>query len=209
MDRLKNANVPVTDGSIGNGIEPTPRLLGRDRAEPKVGLPLTPPKSHAPSKTHRARKRPGFDNIVLLLQGGGALGAYQCGVYQAMAEAELEPDWVAGISIGSINAAIIAGNPPNQRVEKLRAFWEGITSSPFNLGGGEPASLLARGDSARSALNQMSAITALVAGAAGFFRPRIPSPWFHPPGTVEATSFYDTTPLKASLEALIDFDRIN
>jgi NTE family protein len=150
-----------------------------------------------------------FDNIVLLLQGGGALGAYQGGVYLALAEADLYPDWVAGISIGSINAAIIAGNPPNQRVEKLRKFWEGITSPSFNIMGRELDSLLARGDSARSFLNQMSAITALVSGASGFFRPRILSPWLHPPGTVEATSYYDTTQLKATLEALIDFDRVN
>jgi NTE family protein len=203
MNRLKNANVPVTDGSAAIGLEPRPRV-------PEVGSPRTPPKSRERSKTHRSHKRPAFDNIVLLLQGGGALGAYQGGVYQALAEADLHPDWVAGISIGSINAAIIAGNPPNQRVEKLRAFWEGITTSPFlNVMGGELDPVLARGDSARSFFNQMSAINALVSGASGFFRPRVPNPWFHPPGTVEATSYYDTTQLKATLEGLIDFDRIN
>jgi len=143
---------------------------------PKVGLPRTPAKSHELSKTHRSQKRPVFDNIVLLLQGGGALGAYQGGVYQALAEADLYPDWVAGISIGSINAAIIAGNPPNQRVEKLRKFWEGITSPSFNVMGRELDSLLARRDSARSFLNQMSAITALVSGASGFFRTADPEP---------------------------------
>jgi len=177
---------------------------------PKLGLPSTPPtKSHKLSKTHRPQKPPAFDNVVLLLQGGGALGAYQGGVYEALAEAELHPDWVAGISIGSINAAIIAGNPPNHRVEKLRKFWEGITSLSYNVMDRELFSLLARGDPARSFLNQMSAITALVSGASGFFQPRILSPWLHPPGTVEATSYYDTTQLKATLEALIDFDRIN
>ena len=181
----------------------------RDQAVQKTELPPRSRKSHELSKTHRSAKRPGFDNLILLLQGGGALGAYQGGVYQALAEAGLDPDWVAGISIGSINAAIIAGNSPNQRVEKLRTFWEGITTSPFFNMGGEADSLLARGDSARSFLNQMSALTALVSGASGFFRPRMPSPWFHPPGTVEATSYYDTMQLKATLEALIDFDRIN
>ena len=156
---------------------------------PKLGLPRTPPpKSHKLSKTQRPQKPPAFDNVVLLLQGGGALGAYQGGVYEALAEAELHPDWVAGISIGSINAAIIAGNPPNHRVEKLRKFWEGITSLSYNVMDRELFSLLARGDPARSFLNQMSAITALVSGASGFFRPRILSPWLHPPGTVEATS---------------------
>jgi NTE family protein len=207
MNRLKNANVLVTDGSTGVGLEPARRIVGR---VPKAESPRTPPKSHERSKTHRSQKPPAFGDIILLLQGGGALGAYQAGVYQALAEADLHPDWVAGISIGSINAAIIAGNPPNERVEKLRKFWEGVTTSPsLNVMGGDPDSLLARGDTARSFLNQMSAITALVSGASGFFQPRIPNPWFHPPGTVEATSYYDTTQLKGTLEALIDFDRIN
>jgi NTE family protein len=80
------------------------------------------------NRTSRVRNRPPFECIALLLQGGGALGAYQAGVYQALAEADLHPDWVAGISIGAINSAIIAGNPPEQRVAKLRAFWEGILS---------------------------------------------------------------------------------
>jgi NTE family protein len=157
----------------------------------------------------RSQKRPEFDCIVLLLQGGGALGAYQAGVYEALAEADLHPNWVAGISIGSINAAIIAGNPPNQRVEKLREFWEGITNQPVDLIGGKLGSVMARGDVARASLNQMSAAVALLTGASGFFRPRIPNPWFHPPGTIEATSYYDTMQLKATLESLVDFDRVN
>lgn len=161
------------------------------------------------SKTHIQSKRPAFDRIVLLLQGGGALGAYQGGVYEALAEANLHPDWVAGISIGSINAAIIAGNPPNQRVEKLRGFWEYITNSWFEAGTGGLGSLLGRGDSARGSINQMSASVALMSGAPGFFRPRTLNPWFHPSGALEATSYYDTTPLKATLESFIDFDRVN
>ena len=159
------------------------------------------------SKTHRQAKRPAFDRVVLLLQGGGALGAYQAGVYEALAEADLHPDWVAGISIGAINAAIIAGNPPNLRVEKLREFWHGVTSSWFGVG--ELGLLLARGDTARGSVNQMSAAMALMSGAPGFFRPRIPQPWVHPHGTLEATSYYDTAQLKATLESLIDFDRVN
>jgi NTE family protein len=154
-------------------------------------------------------RRPEFDCIVLLLQGGGALGAYQAGVYEALAEADLHPNWVAGISIGSINAAIIAGNPPNQRVEKLRKFWAGITDQPVDFIGGELGSVMARGDVARGFFNQMSAVVALLTGARGFFRPRIPNPWFHPPGTIEATSYYDTMQLKATLERLVDFDRVN
>lgn len=179
-----------------------------EQAGPTGVLPKRSPKPDELSKTGRLRKRPEFDCIILLLQGGGALGAYQAGVYEALAEAGLHPNWVAGISIGSINAAIIAGNPPNQRVEKLREFWEGITKQPVDLGG-ELGRVMARGDAARASLNQMSAAVALLAGASGFFRPRIPNPWFHPPGTIDATSYYETTQLKATLESIVDFDRVN
>ncbi len=206
MSRLKNTNALAPDGSAPSGLEEPPRVA---RRVPKVELSWTPPESQERRKTHGSQKRPAFHHIILLLQGGGALGAYQGGVYQALAEAELDPDWIAGISIGSVNAAIIAGNPPNQRVEKLRAFWEGITDPSLDAMGGKRDPLLARSDFARSVLNQMSAVAALVSGASGFFRPRILSPFFYPPGRVEATSYYDTAPLKATLEALIDFDRIN
>jgi NTE family protein len=155
------------------------------------------------------RPRPPFECIALILQGGGALGAYQAGVYEALTEAHLHPDRIAGISIGAINGALIAGNAPEARVEKLRAFWEGITAEPWSSWGGRTNSLLLKGDAARQWLNQMSANLALVSGAAGFFTPRIPVPWLYPPGTMEATSFYDTNRLRATLEQLIDFDRIN
>jgi NTE family protein len=155
---------------------------------------------------HRSSGRPPFDCIALLLQGGGALGAYQAGVYEALAENGLDPDWTAGISIGAINAALIAGNPREKRVEKLRQFWEMVTS-PF------PQGLLSqlphKGDAARTLLNQCSANQALLLGAPGFFAPRPLTPWLWPPGSIEATSHYDTRPLKATLERLVDFDRIN
>jgi NTE family protein len=144
-----------------------------------------------------------------LLQGGGALGAYQAGVYEALAEADLHPDWVAGISIGAINGALIAGNATEARVDKLRAFWEGITANPYWDWSERTSSLLVKGDSARQWLNQIKTGLALVSGAPGFFAPRFPAPWLHPPGTVDATSIYDTSGLKATLEQLIDFDRIN
>jgi NTE family protein len=185
------------------------RRPGRREQAASAGLSPTSLKSDELAKLRGTQRRPEFDCIVLLLQGGGALGAYQAGVYEALAEADLHPHWVAGISIGSINAAIIAGNPPNQRVEKLRAFWEGITKQPFGLIDGELGSVMARGDVARASLNQMSAAVALLAGASGFFQPRIPNPWLQPPGTIEATSYYDTTQLKATLESLVDFDRVN
>src|SRR5919205_438454 len=95
--------------------------------------------------------------IALVLQGGGALGSYQAGVYQALAEANLHPDWVAGISIGSINSAIIAGNPPSERVAKLRAFWEGITANPLLDLAVAVDALTPKGDFARSLFNQISA----------------------------------------------------
>src|SRR6202045_4720412 len=85
------------------------------------------------TKSHVGLERPPFECIALVLQGGGALGAYQGGVYQALSEAKLEPDWAAGISIGAINAALIAGNPPEKRVEKLRAFWEAVSTPPLGV----------------------------------------------------------------------------
>src|SRR6266700_6627119 len=159
--------------------------------------------------SHIADERPPFERIALILQGGGALGAYQAGVYQALAEANLHPDWVAGISIGAINSAIIAGNPPEQRVAKLRAFWEGITANPLFDWVAAADQFAPKGDVARSFFNQMSANWALVGGARGFFALRQPAPWLHPVGSLEATSFYETNRLKATLEQFVDFDRIN
>jgi NTE family protein len=161
------------------------------------------------AKTHRARHRPPFECIALVLQGGGALGSYQAGVYQALVEANLQPDWVAGISIGTINAAIIAGNAPEKGVEMLRGFWESITAAPPGLWWNGWLADLARGEMARSLLNQMNAFSAVIGGAAGFFELRIPAPWLHPAGCLEATSFYQTKLLRATLERFVDFDRIN
>jgi NTE family protein len=169
------------------------------------------------------RRRLPFERIALALQGGGALGAYQGGVYQALAEAALHPDWVAGISIGAINAAIIAGNPPAARVDKLREFWELVSSPQMQwlgnsvlvpsggaIDGNRPdVSPLLKGDLARSLLNQWSAASALWWGANGFFAPRALSPWLCADGSMEATSYYDTRPLEQTLQRLIDFDRIN
>lgn len=230
-------------------------------------------------KTHKLSERPPFECIALLLQGGGALGAYQAGVYEALAEAALHPNWVAGISIGGINSALIAGNPPEARVAKLRQFWQSVTTAPLwdgaevlALGTAEPvqeflerasaalaplgltglmpvsakplpaqrstgnelpdktwlgelweklaaspftfqapdlAAFALRGDIARGVANWISAYLALVRGAPEFFIPRIPSPWLQPAGTIEATSYYDTSPLRTTLEQLVDFDRIN
>ena len=158
-------------------------------------------------KTHVATQRPPFERIALILQGGGALGAYQAGVYQALAEANLHPDWVAGISIGAINSALIAGNPPKKRVERLRTFWETVSSPPFGL----PflAALEGRDELTHSLINQLSSLGALIGGAPGFFQPRVPPPFLYPNGAPEALSYYDVAPLRATLEALVDFDLIN
>ena len=152
--------------------------------------------------------RPPFECIALLLQGGGALGAYQAGVYEALAEADLHPDWVAGISIGAINSAIIAGNPPKDRIAKLRTFWEGITANPL-LDWIDATGAMPEGEGVRKCFNEFSAASTLMRGAAGFFGLRLPAPWLHASGNPGATSFYDTKLLKGTLESLIDFDRLN
>jgi NTE family protein len=139
---------------------------------------------------------------VLVLQGGGALGAYQAGAYEALAEAGYLPDWVAGISIGAINGAIIAGNPPEMRVEKLRSFWETVSS-------GLQGTLPFFEDYLRSYFNEASANLAASFGIPGFFSPRIPSPYFQPPGSTSALSLYDTAPLTRTLTELVDFKYLN
>jgi NTE family protein len=146
--------------------------------------------------------RSGFDHEILLLQGGGALGAYQAGVYEGMAEEGMAPTWVVGISIGAINAALIAGNPPNRRVERLREFWDRMSI--------DTATPLASWFSPlRPHANRMAAMSAMAFGVPGFFVPRIPPPIFAAPGDEDALSFYDTSPLKSTLEELVDFDLIN
>jgi NTE family protein len=158
-------------------------------------------------KTHLVNERPPFERIALILQGGGALGAYQAGVYQALAEANLHPDWVAGISIGAVNSALIAGNPPERRVDRLREFWEGVSMSPF----GVPyfAALEINDELIHTAVNQVRSLGILLGGAPGFFKPRVPPPFLYPNGSPEALSYYDAAPLKATLERLVDFDLIN
>jgi len=156
-------------------------------------------------KKARAGRRAG-DECILVLQGGGALGAYQAGVFEALAAMDYTPDWIAGISIGAINAALIAGNPPERRVERLREFWQGVSSFPF----APSLPPLADGvDGARDAFNETSATIAMLFGVAGFFSPRVPAAPFQPPGTPAAISYYDTAPLRESLERLIDFDLLN
>ena len=139
---------------------------------------------------------------ILVLQGGGALGAYQAGVFEALSKVYREPTWVAGISIGAINAALIAGNPAHSRITKLREFWELVSSSIQ-----QPA--LATSVNAREMLNDASATQVMLWGVPGFFAPRFPPAPLQPRGTLEAISYYDTAPLQQTLERLVDFDLIN
>jgi len=142
------------------------------------------------------------DRRVLLLQGGGALGAYHAGVYEGLAAGGFAPDWVVGISVGAINAALIAGNAPERRLERLREFWNLVSAQA-------PLILPAGMEFARPTMNQMAAASAMLFGIPGFFSPRMPAPQFAPAGTIGALSYYDTEPLRATLEKLVDFDRIN
>jgi NTE family protein len=156
-------------------------------------------------------ERPQFERLALVLQGGGALGAYQGGVYQALAEADLHPNWIGGISIGAINAAIIAGNPPKERVARLRAFWERITAPPPwipSIGTSMLGALEFGSDFLHTLVNQTQACTTLMNGAPGFFFPRQIPP-FLGSANIETNSFYDVGPLRETLEELVDFDRIN
>jgi NTE family protein len=153
-----------------------------------------------------------YDYVALLLQGGGALGSYQAGAYQALAEARIEPNWLAGISIGAINGALIAGNPPERRVARLREFWEAVANpngvpylGEFSLA----VSHLFDALDLRAMANMVSASHSLFLGQAGFFFPRVPPPQFRPKGAPGADSFYDTTPLRDTLNRLVDFDLLN
>ena len=148
-----------------------------------------------------------FDSIALVLQGGGALGAYQAGVYERLLEGGIEPTWIAGISIGAINSAIIAGNARENRVARLRDFWELVSTAGDN-GLGDYWSNFAFGDDSRAWVNQLAAGRVLTQGVPGFFEPRMPPPYLLWNGG-GATSYYDTSQLRGTLERLVDFDRIN
>ena len=139
---------------------------------------------------------------VLVLQGGGALGSYQAGAFQALCRNGFDPEWIAGISIGAINAAIIAGNEGEKRVDRLKEFWE-MVSAPV------PWSPVIKGEKSRTVFNETSAAIIATFGVPGFFTPRIPPPAIWPVNGATSLSYYDTSPLKKTLERLVDFDRIN
>jgi len=152
---------------------------------------------------HRApASSPSSAQRVLVLQGGGALGSYQAGAFQALCHQGFEPEWVAGISIGAVNAAIIAGNDEKLRVDRLKEFWE-MVSAPV------PWNPVLKTDRGRSVYNETSAAIIATFGVPGFFTPRIPPAPLWPHGSPQALSYYDTAPLRRTLERLVDFDRIN
>ena len=139
--------------------------------------------------------------VGLMLQGGGALGAYHIGAYQALAEQNLHPDWVAGISIGAINAAVIAGNPPDERVDRLDALWEAISWPDLP----PPVALKLW----QTLHNIASNSEALLFGQPNFFTPRPVNPYLRPPLPPQEVSFYDTSPLLLTLRRFADFALIN
>ena len=144
--------------------------------------------------------RPVMQQVVLVLQGGGALGAYQAGVYQALCEAGIEPDWVVGTSIGAINGAIIAGNAPGQRIARLREFWQSVTKA-------DPLGLFGMSSLFGNALTNLHTITA---GVPGFFEANP----FAALATgaaigVDHVAYYTTMPLRRTLERLLDLEALN
>lgn len=153
-------------------------------------------------RRRRAKALPLPDTVALVLQGGGALGSYQAGVIEALSAAAIEPDWVAGISIGAVNAAIIAGNPPERRVARLRQFWNQATSWL-------PSFPILPDDMVREFVHEWSAGFVAMAGVPGFFGPRFFPPFMAVPGTPEALSFYDSRPLQQTLDELVDWDLLN
>jgi len=143
-----------------------------------------------------------YEFIALVFQGGGALGSYQAGVFEGLSEAGIEPNWMSGVSIGAINASIIAGNKPEDRVAKLKEFWETVTDHGY-------ASHLAGNDDMRTFHNMTSAFMSMISGIPGFYKPRMLSPWQQVPGQAGATSHYDTSDLKDHLNSLINWDILN
>ncbi len=138
--------------------------------------------------------------VVLVLQGGGALGAFQVGAYQSLHDAAIEPDWVIGTSIGAINGAIIAGNPPERRLERLHAFWEGLQQ---NAGPELPAQFSAFG-------NALASVSTILRGVPTFFTPNQNGLLgTHARVGIEQAAHYSTAPLRDTLNELVDFDYLN
>lgn len=144
-----------------------------------------------------------YNLVVYLLQGGGALGAYQMGVCESLLNHHMNPHWVIGTSIGGINAAIIAGNQPKDRIPKLKEFWATVASPlPSPFWGTQDSAL-------RKLQNLLFSGWSVLYGQPGFFTPRLINPWFNLSQTPDHLSFYDTTALVKTLENVIDFNYLN
>lgn len=180
----------------------------------KTPKPVSPPRA-AKTLESPAQSAKKYETVALVLQGGGALGSYQCGVYEGLHKAGIMPNWFAGISIGAINAAILAGNAPEHRIERLHAFWNRISipAAPMAqqmLAWQKKLFETFKLDKSTAALtNQQGAMAAILFGQSGFYVPRMPPPGFGASQGEEATSFYSTAPLKQTLEEFVDFDLIN
>ena len=179
---------------------PARRRAARHDAAPAraSGRATAGPAPHPDVAVARAPRRAGLPGQgVLVLQGGGALGAYQVGVYQALHEAGIEPDWVIGTSIGAINAALVCGNEPERRLERLHAFWDemeqaSLVPSPFDFFGFS---------------GLLGTMATVMRGIPSFFTPNF-SVWqgARAPLGVESASYYSTAPLRDTLERLIDWE---
>jgi NTE family protein len=158
-----------------------------------------------PQISSKKRTKQNYERVACVFQGGGALGAYQVGAFRAIHEKGYHPNFLAGVSIGSINSAIIAGNPRNQQIEKLITFWETIAPKIWTdaFCDGETPNAL------HHLHNQMGAMHSIFCGLEGFFQPRTIPPSSMTYDTPDKLSYYDTSLLKTTLENLIDFDRIN
>ena len=150
-----------------------------------------------------------FERVVLVLQGGGALGAYQAGVYQAIHEARIEVDWICGTSIGGINGALIAGNPPERRVRRLREFWEAVSKPPIGIPDAPLFAALWNGSGEAHWTNRLSGLSSMLYGVPDFFTPRLFPPLISVAESPDLASYYDTAPLQATLARLVDLDLIN
>jgi NTE family protein len=161
---------------------------------------MTPVLSNASqSATAPAKERAIKEQVVLVLQGGGALGAYQAGVYEALMEGGIEPDWVIGTSIGAINGAIIAGNEPANRIARLREFWDGV-SRKSALDQLWPSTIFG---------NSLANLSTITSGIPGFFTPNPQAIWGPTfPLGIEKASYYSTEPLRETLGRLVDFEHL-
>ncbi|MFN3475751.1 MAG: patatin-like phospholipase family protein [Blastomonas sp.] len=159
------------------------------------------PGTHEALDTHSAAV-PLPETVALVLQGGGALGSYQAGVFSELVRQNVRIDWVAGISIGAINCAIIAGNEPDVACTRLREFWELVTSGTVDF-------MLGDADYWREVNHYAGAAMATTFGVPGFYRPHLLPPFYAWPGTPAAVSMYDTTPMIETLNRFIDWDRLN